>query len=58
MELRHAVKEQGMVAGLLPAVTMLNKGYGHRDFHPIYKEAQELNVPLTVHGAVSRGLGL
>jgi len=56
-ELRHAVKEQGMVAGLLPAVTMLNKGYGHRDFHPLYKEAQELNVPLTVHGAVSRGLG-
>jgi len=38
MELRHAVKEQGMVAGLLPAVTMLNKGYGHRDFHPIYKK--------------------
>ena len=46
-----------MVAGLLPAVTMLNRGYGHRDFHPIYQEAQELNVPLTVHGAVSRGLG-
>ena len=46
-----------MVAGLLPAVTMLNKGYGHQDFHPIYKEAEALNVPLTVHGAVSRGLG-
>ena len=56
-ELRHAVKEQGMVAGLMPAVTMLNKGYGHQDFHPIYEEAQRLNVPLTVHGAVSRGLG-
>jgi len=56
-ELRRAVKEQGMVAGLLPAVTMLNKGYGHADFHPIYKEAQSLNVPLAVHGAVSRGLG-
>ena len=56
-ELRHAVREQGMVAGLLPAVTMLNKGYGHADFHPIYNEAQKLNVPLAVHGAVSRGLG-
>jgi len=56
-ELRHAVKERGMVAGLLPAVTMLNKGYGHEDFHPIYEEAQKLDVPLTVHGAVSRGLG-
>jgi uncharacterized protein len=56
-ELRHAVTEQKMVAGLLPAVTMLNKGYGHADFHPIYEEAQKLNVPLAVHGAVSRGLG-
>ena len=56
-ELRHAVKGQGMVAGLMPAVTMLNKGYGHQDFHPIYEEAQRLDVPLTVHGAVSRGLG-
>jgi predicted TIM-barrel fold metal-dependent hydrolase len=46
-----------MVAGLMPAVTMLNKGYGHQDFHPIYEEAQRLDVPLTVHGAVSRGLG-
>ena len=56
-ELRHAVVEQKMVAGLLPAVTMLNKGYGHADFYPIYEEAQKLNVPLAVHGAVSRGLG-
>lgn len=56
-ELHRAVKEQKTVAGLLPAVTMLNKGYGHTDFHPIYEEAQKLNVPLTVHGAVSRGLG-
>ena len=56
-ELRHAVTEQKMVAGLLPAVTMLNKGYGHSDFYPIYDEAQKLNVPLAVHGAVSRGLG-
>ena len=56
-ELHHAVTEQEMVAGLLPAVTMLNKGYGHVDFHPIYEEAQKLNVPLAVHGAVSRGLG-
>ena len=31
----------GMVAGLLPAVTKLNKGYGHQDFHPIYEAAQD-----------------
>lgn len=56
-ELRHAVKEQKMVAGLLPAVNILYKGYGHRDFYPIYEEAQNLDVPLAIHGAPSRGLG-
>jgi len=56
-ELRRCVRHYGMVAGLLPAVTNLHKGYGHQDFHPIYKAAQELNVPLTVHGAVSANLG-
>jgi predicted TIM-barrel fold metal-dependent hydrolase len=56
-ELRRAVQQFGMVAGLLPAVTKLNKGYGHEDFYPIYQEAQALNVPLAVHGAVSSGLG-
>ena len=56
-ELEHAVTRQGMVAGLLPAVTALNKGYGHPDFHPIYETAQRLDVPLVVHGAPSRGLG-
>ncbi len=56
-ELRRAVTEQKMVGGVLPAVTMLNKGYGHADFYPLYEEAQKLNVPLAVHGAVSRGLG-
>ncbi len=56
-ELEHAATHQGMVAGLLPAVTILNKGYGHQDFHPIYEVAQRLDIPLVVHGAPSRGLG-
>ena len=56
-ELEHAVTHQGMVAGLLPAVTVLNKGYGHPDFYPIYETAQRLDTPLVVHGAPSRGLG-
>jgi predicted TIM-barrel fold metal-dependent hydrolase len=55
-ELKRA-KEIGLVAGLLPAVTVLHKGYGHKDFDPIYREAERLDVPLAVHGAPSRGMG-
>src|SRR3990172_11612230 len=55
-ELKRA-KELGLVAGLLPAATVLHKGYGHRDFDPIYRAAETLDMPLTVHGAPSRGLG-
>jgi len=50
-------KSLGLVAGLLPAVTWLNKGYGHSDFDPIYETAERLDMPLTVHGAPSRGMG-
>jgi predicted TIM-barrel fold metal-dependent hydrolase len=35
-ELERA-KKLGLVAGLLPAVTWLQKGYGHTDFDPISK---------------------
>jgi len=41
----------------MPAVTILNKGYGHTDFDPIYEAAERLDMPLTVHGAPSRGMG-
>ena len=57
VELRRAVTEQGMVGGLLPAVNVLHKGYGHPDFYPIYEEAQRLDRPLAIHGAPSQGLG-
>ena len=56
-ELRHAVTEQGMVAGLLPAVNVLHKGFGHSDFHPLYEEAQNLDCPLAIHGARARDWG-
>jgi len=56
-ELRRSKAELGLVAGLLPAMTVLNKGYGHRHFDLIYKEAEALDFPLAVHGAPSRGLG-
>ena len=55
-ELERA-KSLGLVAGLLPAVTWLHKGYGHTDFDPIYEAAERLDMPLTVHGAPSRGMG-
>lgn len=56
-ELRRAVTELGMVGGLLPSVTVVHKGYGHRDFYPIFEEAQRLDYPLAVHGGTSHGLG-
>lgn len=56
-ELRRAKTELGFVAGLLPAVTALHRGYGASDFDPIYRAAEELDVGLAVHGAPSRGLG-
>jgi len=55
-ELERA-KTLGLVAGLMPAVTVLHKGYGHADFDPIYEAAERLEMPLTVHGAPSRGMG-
>lgn len=56
-ELRRAVTELGLSGAVLPAATVLNKGYGHRDFDPIYAEAERLDVPLAIHGAPSKGMG-
>src|SRR5262249_61283737 len=57
IELRHAVRELGMRAALLPAATGLGKAFGHRDFDPLYEEAERLDVALAFHGAASRGFG-
>src|SRR5437660_161534 len=56
-ELRHAVRDLGMRGALLPAATVLGKAFGHRDFDPLYEEAERLDVALAVHGAPSRGFG-
>jgi predicted TIM-barrel fold metal-dependent hydrolase len=56
-ELRRASEELGFPAAMLCANTVLNKGYGHADFWPLYAEAERLGVALAVHGAPSRGLG-
>lgn len=56
-ELRRAVTELGMLGGVLPAVG-LDRGLGHRDFDPVYREAEALDRPLALHGGPAQGLGL
>jgi predicted TIM-barrel fold metal-dependent hydrolase len=56
-ELRRATTELGLVGAMLPGVTGLNKSYGHRDFDPLWAEAQRLGVPLAFHGGPTRGMG-
>jgi predicted TIM-barrel fold metal-dependent hydrolase len=47
-ELRRAVREYGMVGGILPA-DGLPRPLGHAEFHPLYEEADRLNCMLAVH---------
>jgi predicted TIM-barrel fold metal-dependent hydrolase len=44
-ELRYAVEKLDMVGAFLPSATVMNKGLGHPDFHPIFREAERLGVP-------------
>jgi predicted TIM-barrel fold metal-dependent hydrolase len=55
-ELRRAVVELGMVAGVLPANGLPNH-LGHERYWPVYEEAQQLGCPLAVHGGNHAGLG-
>src|SRR5262249_25418350 len=48
-ELRHAVRDLGMRGALLPAATVLGKAFGHRDFDPLYEEADPLDLALAFH---------
>jgi len=56
-ELRYAVEKLDLVGGFLPSATVLSKALGHPDFHPLFRAAEELGVPLGIHGAPSRGFG-
>ena len=47
-ELRRAVKDYGMVGGVLPA-DGLPRPLGHSEFHPLYEEADRLGCMLAVH---------
>ena len=57
-ELRAAVTELGMPGAMLPSVTASGKHYGHRDYDPLYEEAQRLGCCLAIHGAVSQHIGI
>jgi predicted TIM-barrel fold metal-dependent hydrolase len=56
-ELERCVKDLKMVGGVIPAAG-LPKGLGHSMYDPLYQTAVRLNVPLSVHGGSSAGLGL
>ncbi|MGH7771870.1 MAG: amidohydrolase family protein [Candidatus Binatia bacterium] len=57
-ELRHCVRELGMVGGLMTAVTYNRKPFGNPDYHRIFREAETLGCPLAVHASPQAGLGL
>jgi predicted TIM-barrel fold metal-dependent hydrolase len=56
-ELRYAVEKLDMVGAFLPSAMVSGKAFGHHDFRPIFRAAGELDVPLGIHGAPSRGFG-
>ena len=57
-ELERAVRDLGMVAGMLPAVMSPMRGLGLAEFDPIYQTAQRLDVPIAVHSGPAVELGL
>lgn len=56
-ELRRAVTELGFVGALLPGVG-LDRLHGDRVYDPVFETAQELDVPLVVHGGATMMPGL
>lgn len=59
-ELRRAITELHLAGVVLPAHggdLGVRRPLGHADYWPIYEEAERLNCPIGVHGAVSQGLG-
>ncbi len=56
-ELERAVRDLGMVAGMLPGVMSPMRGLGLPEFDPIYEMAEKLDVPLAVHSGPAVELG-
>jgi predicted TIM-barrel fold metal-dependent hydrolase len=57
-ELERAVKDLGMIAGMLPGVMSPMRGLGLPEFDPIYRAAERLDIPLAVHSGPAVELGL
>jgi predicted TIM-barrel fold metal-dependent hydrolase len=55
-ELRRAVTELGMVAAMIPS-NGLTRHVSHREYWPLYEEAQRLDCALAVHGGSYGDLG-
>ncbi len=47
-ELNRAVTKLGLCGGMLAAQAH-NKNFGHKEFHPLFEEAQSLGTPLAIH---------
>ena len=56
--IRCATSRKNFVAMLLPTVTANGKHFGDESYWPLYEEAERQNIPMTFHGAVSKGFGL
>ena len=54
---RCANDRKNFVAMLLPSVTVNGKSFGDEYYWPLYEEAQRHGIPMTFHGAPSRGFG-
>src|SRR5499426_208128 len=58
-ELRRCVNDLGMVGAVLPAVAPAGRFFSGPEFHPLWEEAQRLDVPISTHGGLSApSLGL
>ena len=52
-ELRRCVNDLGMVGAVLPAVAIGGRLYSGPEFHPLWQEAERLDVPISTHGGLS-----
>lgn len=58
-ELRRSVTEHAFLGGVLPAVTNNTMPlYGAPVYDELWDQAQELDVPISIHGGISSNLGL
>ena len=59
IELRHAVKELGMLGGMLPSNGEAIQGHlGNKIYWPLYEEAEKLGCALAVHVGCLHNMGL